>query len=170
MLLSGKPRQVVLNSLSSQFVELPPLSELELQRLCSHAFSQHCGETLCVRSEINGGGKSHFIQRCVAAKQREEGTMPRAKCVPLLGVYVCVCFSWCCLSMEKAIIYCIAFELLIRTLLTLHPCCAHTGDMLYWRVPFRESSGAASLVKKLGSVPDFTRNMFHLVRLFTTAL
>ena len=38
LILSGHPRQVLLNALSSQTVDLPPLAEVELQQACAAAF------------------------------------------------------------------------------------------------------------------------------------
>jgi RZ type zinc finger domain/AAA domain (dynein-related subfamily) len=69
--VSGKPRQVILNAFSAQTVELPPLDVKSLRDACAHAFAEHCGETLAVSSNINGGGKTHFILRWVGTRQRD---------------------------------------------------------------------------------------------------
>lgn len=69
LLLSGLPKQVAMNSLSSQAVDLPPLQAKDLRKACKEAFSLHCGETQCVYSTINGGGKSHYIMETIAERQ-----------------------------------------------------------------------------------------------------
>ena len=53
-IISGQPRQMALNALSSQQVELPPLPTKHLRVACADAFRTHCGETLSVSSVING--------------------------------------------------------------------------------------------------------------------
>ena len=70
LFVSGKPRQVILNSLSAQAVELPPLDQQTLQMALSRACGMHCGETACVVSNINGGGKTHFILRTIGERQK----------------------------------------------------------------------------------------------------
>lgn len=62
-------RQVILTSLSSQHVSLPPLDERELSRVCTEAFRLHNYQTQAVTSEINGGGKTHYIKTWVADQQ-----------------------------------------------------------------------------------------------------
>jgi hypothetical protein len=69
LMVSGYPRQVALNSLSSQAVDIPPLSPTDLRAACEHAFRVHCGETECVASVINGGGKTHRIMTRVGERQ-----------------------------------------------------------------------------------------------------
>ena len=71
LLISGLPRQVALNSMSSQMIDLPPLDAKELRKSIAEAFSSHCGETVCVASVVNGGGKSHYIQSEISQRQRE---------------------------------------------------------------------------------------------------
>jgi hypothetical protein len=41
LLVSGLPKQVILNSFSSQEVDLPPLSTVELRKACAEAFRLH---------------------------------------------------------------------------------------------------------------------------------
>lgn len=72
LFVSGKPRQVILNSLSSQQVALPPLDEAELKRVCRQAFERHNFRTEAVTSEINGGGKTHYVHAWVAERQKYE--------------------------------------------------------------------------------------------------
>lgn len=69
LMVSGYARQVALNSLSSQAVDIPPLSPPDLRAACEHAFRVHCGETECVASVINGGGKTHRIMTRVGERQ-----------------------------------------------------------------------------------------------------
>lgn len=71
LLVSGLPRQVALNALSAHMVDLPPLDLQQLRVSLAESFRLHCGDTLCVASEINGGGKSHFILEEVANRQRD---------------------------------------------------------------------------------------------------
>ena len=52
-------------------MDLPPLPEEELRRMCASAFARHCGFTTAVRSVINGGGKTHYIMRWVVERQQE---------------------------------------------------------------------------------------------------
>jgi hypothetical protein len=42
-IVSGLPRQMVLNSLSSQHIDLPPLPVKDLRVACKEAFEKHCG-------------------------------------------------------------------------------------------------------------------------------
>ena len=69
LLVSGAPRQMALHALSAHAVELPPLGASELRRAVGHAFDRHLGETVAVRSDINGGGKTHWIHKQVAELQ-----------------------------------------------------------------------------------------------------
>jgi hypothetical protein len=69
LLISGLPKQVAMNSLASQAVDLPPLQPKDLRKACKEAFKVHCGETLSVYSTINGGGKSHYIMGNIADRQ-----------------------------------------------------------------------------------------------------
>ena len=59
-----------MNSLSSQLVDLPALEIAELRRHVKEAMAVHAGETLCVASVVNGGGKTHYIQSQVSHRQR----------------------------------------------------------------------------------------------------
>ena len=70
--VSGEPRQLILSALSAHEVALPPLEESVLQAACRYAFDAHCGQTLAVRSHINGGGKTHRIMRTVAELQQKD--------------------------------------------------------------------------------------------------
>uniref|UniRef100_A0A7S0DVA6 Uncharacterized protein n=1 Tax=Amorphochlora amoebiformis TaxID=1561963 RepID=A0A7S0DVA6_9EUKA len=69
LMVSGKPRQVLLNSLSGQMVELGPLDQKSLHSSLAEACKKWCGETLCVSSNINGGGKSHYIMSQIGKRQ-----------------------------------------------------------------------------------------------------
>jgi hypothetical protein len=69
LLVSGFPRQVALNTLSSHAIDLPPLEPTQLRKSCKEAFRVHCGHTECVASTINGGGKSHYILGEIANRQ-----------------------------------------------------------------------------------------------------
>lgn len=69
LLVSGLPKQVALNTLSSHAIDLPPLDLGQLRKSCSEAFRAHCGHTECVASTINGGGKSHYVMTEVANRQ-----------------------------------------------------------------------------------------------------
>jgi len=71
VMLSGKPKQVILNSFSSHNVDLPPLDRETLCVAVNRAFSLHCGETRAITSNINGGGKSHFILTEVSRRQKD---------------------------------------------------------------------------------------------------
>ena len=107
LLVSGVARQVVLNSLSQHAVDLLPLDEKTLFDACAYAFDTHCGETRCIRSNINGGGKTHHILSLVAERQKQ-------------------------------------------------------GEPIsYKRIPFRESSSAASCVQVLSCVPQDQATAFH---------
>jgi hypothetical protein len=106
--VSGKPRQVILNSLSDKLIDLPALDIATLQASMAVACRMHCGETTCVVSDINGGGKTHLILRAVGQRQWD-------------GM-----------------------------------------DVYYHRIPFRESSNAASLVTLLSNYPVYERSVFHL--------
>ncbi len=97
VLISGKPKQVLLTQMSSQMVDLPSLDAATLRQACNVACSVHCGETHAFLSTINGGGKTHALKRFVGEQQK-------------LGM-----------------------------------------NLKYRRVPFRESSSAASLVGSLSS-------------------
>lgn len=70
LLVSGKPRQLVINALSAHRIELPPLDLASMRRaiLASAAF---CGELFSVVSDINGGGKSDHIQTEISRRQKE---------------------------------------------------------------------------------------------------
>jgi len=72
VIVSGDQNQAILNVLSSQLVELPALVQRPLREACAAAFERHCGETRCVASEVNGGGKSAWILRQVAEGQKHE--------------------------------------------------------------------------------------------------
>lgn len=61
LFLSGKARQVLMNTLASQMVDLTPLDDEELRQMCHAAINDHLGFTLSVRANVNGGGKSHYI-------------------------------------------------------------------------------------------------------------
>lgn len=67
LFLSGKPRQVLMNTLASQTVDLTPLDDDELRSMCHAAIRNHLGFTTSVRANVNGGGKSHYImsQACL---------------------------------------------------------------------------------------------------------
>ena len=69
--VSGKPRQVLLNSLSSSAIELPPLDADSLRMAMTDACRLHCGETRCVTSNTNGGGKTHYIMKTIGKRQSE---------------------------------------------------------------------------------------------------
>ena len=69
LIVSGRPRQVVLNSLSSHALDCPPLPPSELQRACTQASASH-GAAQAVRSSQNGQGKSTWIMKTVAEQQR----------------------------------------------------------------------------------------------------
>ena len=71
LLVSGLSKQVALNALSAHLVDLPPLDLKQLRVSLAEAFRLHCGDTLCVASEINGGGKSHFIMEEIGQRQRD---------------------------------------------------------------------------------------------------
>ena len=71
LFLSGKARQVILNALSANVTALSPLDRDTLRRAVAEAASRHCGETLAVLSDINGGGKTDFILRNVAKRQQK---------------------------------------------------------------------------------------------------
>jgi hypothetical protein len=62
---------MALNALSSQQIDLPPLPSKALREACQEAFRIHCGETLCVSSTINGGGKTHYIMTAVSKRQKQ---------------------------------------------------------------------------------------------------
>eukprot|EP00750_Incisomonas_marina_P010789 INCI16307.8.p1 GENE.INCI16307.8~~INCI16307.8.p1 ORF type:complete len:4556 (+),score=887.02 INCI16307.8:48-13670(+) len=75
LIVSGLPGQVILSSLSSYAVDLPPLELSTLQQKCTEFFAtgpdSSNGGTTCVRSRINGGGKSHYILNAAVKAQRE---------------------------------------------------------------------------------------------------
>ena len=48
--------QVILNSLSQNALECPPLDERALRTACTQAFKVHCGSTTAVTSAVNGAG------------------------------------------------------------------------------------------------------------------
>ena len=89
-----------MNSLSSQIIDLPPLELSELRRSIKESLSVHCGETLCVASVVNGGGKTHYIQSQVSRRQK----------------------------------------------------CSTAAELLYRKVPVRESTDANKLITLLSSV------------------
>ena len=71
LIVSGRPRQVILNSLSAHALDCPPLPPAELQRACTQASASH-GASRSVRSDMNGQGKSTLIMKTVAEQQRSE--------------------------------------------------------------------------------------------------
>ena len=75
LIVSGKRRQVILNSLSQQSVNLPPLRDSELRRACTEAFQRHCGKTQAVSGNINGCGKSFHIMSYVAQQQATDPSL-----------------------------------------------------------------------------------------------
>jgi hypothetical protein len=77
LIVSGRRRQVILNSLSQQSVELPPLQQQHLQIACTEAFADHCGETRAINGNINGCGKSTRVMTMVARKQEREQLLYR---------------------------------------------------------------------------------------------
>eukprot|EP00466_Bigelowiella_natans_P005501 jgi/Bigna1/142949/aug1.74_g17657 len=72
LFVSGKPRQVILNSLSAHATPLGALDRKSLRTAVAEAAKQHNGETVAISSNINGGGKTGYILRSVADRQREE--------------------------------------------------------------------------------------------------
>ena len=70
LLVSGKPRQLIINALSAHRIELPPL-DLASQRRAILASAAFCGELFSIVSDINGGGKSDHIQTEISRRQRE---------------------------------------------------------------------------------------------------
>ena len=93
LFLSSQPRQLLLNALSAGNVELPPLDSLALSAAVSYACETHLGTTMVVRSELEGGGKTHWIRKWVAEQQslgnfvlyrkipmREESTAASLQC------------------------------------------------------------------------------------------
>ena len=75
LFLSGKPRQVLLNTLSSQSIDLPALDDSELRDMCLAAMQEHLGVTTCVRANTNGGGKSHYLLDQIARYQEHDATL-----------------------------------------------------------------------------------------------
>ena len=75
LIVSGRRRQVILNSLSQQSVNLPPLRDSELRRACTEAFQRHCGHTRAVTGNINGCGKSFHIMSYVAQQQVTDSSL-----------------------------------------------------------------------------------------------
>ena len=75
--VSGRKRQVILNSLSQHNLECPPLDTAALQKACTQAFNVHRGTTQAVSSDVNGAGKTRWIMEFAAAKQR--ATAPNDK-------------------------------------------------------------------------------------------
>eukprot|EP00468_Gymnochlora_sp_CCMP2014_P001514 CAMPEP_0167741726 /NCGR_PEP_ID=MMETSP0110_2-20121227/1016_1 /TAXON_ID=629695 /ORGANISM="Gymnochlora sp., Strain CCMP2014" /LENGTH=5340 /DNA_ID=CAMNT_0007625809 /DNA_START=69 /DNA_END=16091 /DNA_ORIENTATION=- len=71
LMVSGKPRQVLLNSLSSHMVDLGPLDQKSLRGAVANACKRWCGETTCVYSNINGGGKTHYIMTQIGSRQAQ---------------------------------------------------------------------------------------------------
>ena len=69
LLLSGKPNIMLLNALSAHMVQIQLTPPHELIQWCENAFSSHLGETVAVVSEVNGGGKTHYIRKKVAQIQ-----------------------------------------------------------------------------------------------------
>ena len=63
LIVSGRKRQVILNSLSQHMLDCPPLDEHALRTACTQAFTTHCGATTAVTSHINGAGKTSYIMR-----------------------------------------------------------------------------------------------------------
>lgn len=82
LLVSGLPRQVALNALSSHTVDLPPLEVKVLRNSCKEAFTLHSGETACIASEINGGGKSQYIMNLICNRQEADPSLVYCK-VPI---------------------------------------------------------------------------------------
>lgn len=73
-----------MNSLSSQIIDLPPLELAELRRSIKESLSTHCGETVCIASVVNGGGKSHYIQSQVSYRQKSyDATDLRYRKIPI---------------------------------------------------------------------------------------
>jgi MoxR-like ATPase len=77
LIVSGRRQQVVLNSLSQQSVELPPMHEKDLCKACTEAFQLHCGDTKAVTGTINGCGKSFHIMSYVAERQKDAALLYR---------------------------------------------------------------------------------------------
>ena len=71
LVVSGRRRQVILNSLSQYALECPPLNPTALRAACTEAFSRHYGKTQAVSATVNGAGKTHWILSWVAEQQRE---------------------------------------------------------------------------------------------------
>jgi len=75
LIVSGLPGQVILSSLSSYAVDLPPLELSTIQQKCVEVFTPQTGSrgggTSCVRSRINGGGKSHYILNAAVKAQQQ---------------------------------------------------------------------------------------------------
>ena len=74
LILSGQPDQHIVNAWSAYRVAASPLRAEILQQKCAEAFEDRRegrgGSLLrCVRSTINGGGKTHFVLSAAAAAQ-----------------------------------------------------------------------------------------------------
>jgi energy-coupling factor transporter ATP-binding protein EcfA2 len=69
LFVSGKPKQVLLNSLSAQSIDLPSL-DVESLREAYKAAMNLTGETLVYDSNIAGGGKSHAVLTNIATRQQ----------------------------------------------------------------------------------------------------
>lgn len=65
LIVSGRKRQVILNSLSQHALECAPLDEKALRTACTQAFKVHCGATTAVASPVNGAGKTSYIMQYV---------------------------------------------------------------------------------------------------------
>jgi hypothetical protein len=68
--------------MSSQMIDLPPLRAVDLRKSIKEAFTKHCGETVCIASTINGGGKTHYIQSQISHRQRDNESLLYCK-VPI---------------------------------------------------------------------------------------
>eukprot|EP01052_Picozoa_sp_SAG31_P002290 SAG31_NODE_80_length_27188_cov_42.623869_5_plen_2141_part_00 len=82
LVVSGRRRQVILNSLSQYTLECPPLDQNALRAACTEAFSRHYGKTEAVSSVVNGAGKTHHILAWVA-EQQAAGTSLLYRRIPL---------------------------------------------------------------------------------------
>ncbi|CAM9251391.1 unnamed protein product, partial [Phaeothamnion confervicola] len=74
LVVSGRPDPAILSHLSAHTVALPPLSADALRAALAAAYSVSgpLGETVAVASDINGGGKTHFVMRRAAERQSDD--------------------------------------------------------------------------------------------------